>query len=272
MDNYNVVGDVAGQFLTLKALLAKMPQDAELLCLGDPVDRGPRSKEVVEFLMTNGKTVNSNHAHLMVEAWEQSAMPGAHPRYYEKGIWFQNGAIQTMTSYDSDWSTKIQFASYSEMYNTIVTYKEDKLHTIIPREHIQFLKNCPLYIESENFAMTHAPLHEKLTLEQACDLGSGFMDWRSDEASDRSLLWNRYVGNKPNPHLKGKINVFGHNSSDNAKVYTPSFPNGIKLKPDNFHSFDMSDVYAICLDTSSVKVLTGLHLPTMTLYQQEYID
>ena len=271
MNNYNLVGDIAGQFLTLKALLAKMPQDAELISLGDPNDRGPRTKELIEFLMTTGKTINSNHAHLMVEAWEQSAMPGAMFRYYEKGIWFQNGAIQTLTSYDKDWPNKINFQTYQDMYDLVVRYDEDKLHTIIPREHIQFLKNCPMYIETDGFIMTHAPIHEKLTLEQACNLGSGFADVM-DYNSDKSLLWNRYVGNKPNPHLNGKVNIFGHNSSDNVKVYTSSFTNGIKLTPDAFKNFDMSQVYAICLDTSSVRVLTGLHLPSMTLYQQEYID
>ena len=116
----NVVGDVAGNFKTLKALLEKMPSDSELLCLGDPVDRGPRSKSVVEFLMTNGKTINSNHAHMMVEAWEQSAYPEMKPRYYGKDVWFYNGAIQTMGSYDSDWSTKLKFSTYQNGYDTVV--------------------------------------------------------------------------------------------------------------------------------------------------------
>lgn len=271
MNNYNVVGDVAGQFLTLKALLAKMPQDAELLCLGDPIDRGPRSKEVIEFLMTNGKTVNSNHAHLMVEAWEQSAMPGAYPRYYEKGIWFQNGAIATMTSYDDKWVEKIDFQTYRNSFDMLIRYDEPKLCAIIPREHIQFLKNCPMYIETDKFAMTHAPLDSKMSLDEASRLGGGF-DEDHDYISDRSLLWNRYVSNKPNPKLNGKINLFGHNASDEIKAYTPKYPNGIKLTPDEFNSFDKTTIYAICLDTSSAKVLTGLHLPTMTLYKQEYID
>lgn len=272
MNNYNVIGDVAGQYLTLKALIAKMPEDAELLCLGDPVDRGPSSRQVIEFLMHIGKTVNSNHAHLMVEAWEQSAMPGAHPRYYEKGIWFHNGAIQTLTSYDTDWSNKIGFQTYQSGYQTIIHYNEDKLWHIIPKDHIEFLKHCPMYIETDQFVITHAPIFEKSSVMQACNLGTGFNSLKPDNASERSLLWNRSVGHKPNPQLAGRINIFGHNASDNIKVYTPEFANGIKLTPEAFKEFDMSKVYAICLDTSSSKVLTGLHLPTMTLYQQEYID
>ncbi len=271
MNNYNVVGDIAGQYLTLQALLDKMPKDAELLSLGDPNDRGPRSKQVIEFLMTNGKTVNSNHAHLMVEAWEQSAMPGAYPRYYEKGIWLYNGAIQTLTSYEKDWTTLLNFQTHQNMYETVVHYDETHLHRIIPKAHIDFLKNCPLYIETENYAMTHAPLFIKKSLEEACKLGDGFNKC-VDADSEHSLLWNRYVAEKPNPTLNGKINIFGHNSSDEVKVFTPNYQSGIKLSPEKFEAFDMSKAYAICLDTSSAKVLTGLHLPTMRLYQQEYID
>lgn len=271
MNNYNVVGDVAGQYFTLKALLDKMPKDSELICLGDPIDRGPRSKQVVEFLMSNGQTVNSNHAHLMVEAWEQSAMPGAFPRYYEKGIWLYNGAIQTLTSYDIDWVAKLNFQSHQSMYETVLNYDETNLHTIIPKAHIDFLKNCPMYIETDKFAMTHAPLNFQKSLDEASEIGSGFVDG-VDYDSEYSILWNRYVTNKPHPKLNGKINLFGHNASDNVKVYTPRYPAGIKLTEEEFDNFNKSDIYAICLDTSSAKVLTGLHLPTMKLYTQEYID
>lgn len=277
MNNYNVFGDVAGNFLTLKALLAKMPQDAEPLCLGDPVDRGPRSKEVVEFLMTNGKTVNSNHAHLMIEDWKQSAMPGAHNRYYEKGVWFFNGAEQTMNSYDLDWKKKINYDD-SQIRMDIVKYEEFILHTLIPRDHIEFLERCPLYIESENFVMTHAPLHIQLDLKEASNIGNGFAtpNLGHDYNSHYSLLWNRYVGDHPNPTLNGKINIFGHNSSDSAKVYTTQYPQGIKVDNEKLQYLlmlkDTYPIFNICLDTSSGKKLTGLHLPTMILYEQKYID
>lgn len=276
-DNYNAVGDVAGQYLTLKALLDKMPKDAELMCLGDPVDRGPRSKEVVEFLMKNGKTVNSNHAHLMTEAWKHSAMPGAHPRYYQYDIWFYNGAIQTMSSYDPDWMTKMGFQSSQSMYNTVLGFDESKLYPMIPKDHITFLQNCPMYVKSENFAFTHAPVRQNLSLEQASDIGTGFFGINHDYKSDASVLWNRYVPDRVNPKLEGLVNVFGHNSSDKPKLFTTQYPSGIKITSQDqlTELWDMRvdhPVYAICLDTSSAKILTGLHLPTMTLYTQEYID
>lgn len=258
-DNYNVVGDIAGNFLTLKALLAKMPQDAELISLGDPNDRGPRSKEVIEFLMTNGRTVNSNHAHMLVEMWRESGNPGAFAPYYDKSVFFNNGGYDTLTSYSEDWL-------------------KTSLHLIIPKEHIDWLDNCPMCIESTNFFMSHAPLHPRCTIEEACDIGTGFDRFRIDHNSENCLLWNRVVPEKPHFNLNGKINIFGHNASNEVKIFTEEYPHGIKMTPETFEIFKQSQSYkdyppyAICLDTSFGKKLTGLHLPTMTLYEQEYID
>lgn len=265
MDNFNVVGDVAGNFLTLQALLAKMPKDAELICLGDPNDRGPRSKQVIEFLMKNGKTVFSNHAHMMVDAWKQHAMPGAEPNFYMKGLWPQdNGGMATVFSYGAD------------------VHWMGKLDRLIPGQHIKWLEQCPLYIQTDKYLFTHAPLHNNMTIEEGCDLGWGFpSNWNFDPMSDFSVIWNRYVPERPNKNISGRINIFGHNASDEVKVYTTQYNQGIKVRTTQEFQKILNDttyeVYAIALDTSKKdhkgnQKLTGLHIPSMTLYSQEYID
>ncbi len=258
MDNFNVIGDVAGNFKTLKALIEQMPSDAEVLCLGDPNDRGPRSKEVIEHFMKQGKLVNSNHAHMMVEAWKQQAMPGAHPEYYDVGLWPQrNGGMTTVFSYASS-------ADYT-----------GKITDIIPENHIRFLEQCPMFIETENFIMTHAPIHVNKSPEEAADLGTGFTCQFFDEVAENSCIWNRLVPTRMNPKLGGKINIFGHNASNKPKVYTTQFPHGIKVnqvKLNEILANKDEQIYAIALDTSHGDGLTGLHLPTMTLYYQDFID
>lgn len=259
-NNFNVVGDVAGNFKTLQALLAKMPQDAELICLGDPMDRGPRSKEVIEFLMKNGRTLQSNHAHMMTTEWHQHATPGAIPRYYEEGIWYSNGGIQTMHSYTDgeDWNNDIS--------------------RFVPKAHIDFLENCPMHIWSENYLFTHAPCRQNGNVMEMCKLGDGFASrMRYDWYSDNSLLWNRFVPERPNPQLNGSLNIFGHNAAYWPKVFTPKFPNGIMVKDTEELKPHLEDAWALCIDTarknkSGTTRLTGLHVPTMTLYNQEYID
>jgi hypothetical protein len=256
MSNFNVIGDLEGRILTLKALLAQMPP-AELICLGDPNDRGPSTKELIEFLMNNGRTVQSNHAHMMTTEVRERANPHMVPRYYESGIWPErNGGLATMRSY------------------TLEPFAMHELPRIIPESHIKFLEECPMYIETENFIMSHAPCRQKGTLEEMSDIGTGFYQrFGVDNKSEYSLLWNRFVPNRPNPELKGKINLFGHNSSDNVKVFCPLYPHGIKVSTEETWQECLENKpWAIGLDTSAGGKLTGLHLPTMTLYSQEFID
>jgi hypothetical protein len=251
---YNVVGDVGGMALTLKALHGKMPKDAAFLCLGDPNDRGPSSKEAIQYIMDNGLMVQSNHAHMMVEAWKQDAMPNASPKQYADGIWLQNGGVATLTSYGA--------------HKSIDFWKH------IPKNHITYLENLPMYIMTDSFFFSHAPLHSRSTIEQACDIGSGFASIKFDQKSENSLLWNRHIGK--NKYLEGRINVFGHNSSSDVMTYSRSYRSGIKVKSQEHFNELLADkddpVYGICLDTSVGEKLTGLHIPTMTLYEQKFID
>lgn len=268
---YNVLGDLAGQLKTTELLLAKMPKENKTLCLGDPNDRGPDSKGVIDFLMkTNADHVMSNHSHFMTEAWKQSSMPGAHPRYYEKDIWFYNGAIQTLTSYNDKWPEIINFEQVAQY----IAFDEDKLWTLFPKEHIVYLMELPMYIENDKFVFTHAPIHQNLTIQQAIRLGEGFSTYKHDYQSASSVLWNREVPDRPNKHLNGKINIFGHNASDAVKVYSKNYPQSIKCyNNEDFkrETAKIEDVWAICLDTSAAKKLTGLDLNNMELYEQEYI-
>lgn len=270
-----VFGDVAGQYKAMVELLKKVPT-GDFVCLGDPNDRGPDSKSVIEFLMSNGRTVHSNHAHVLTEAWKQSANSGAYPRYYEQDIVFHNGGLQTLTSYDVEWDKKIQFEYLMSRYGEKkVHFKESELHKLIPESHIKFLENCPMYIEHDKYIFTHAPLMQDLTLDQASDLGYGFANWNFDPISDRSLLWNRHQAKRANVHYPDKINIHGHNSSGKVKIFSVQYPKGLKVDNQTFKEYidthGTGDIFTICLDTSKGDKLTGLYLPTMELFEQEYI-
>ena len=249
MNNYNVFGDLAGNKKTLDALLAKMPQDAIPLSLGDMNDRGPSSKDVIEFFRQNGKAVNSNHGHMFVD-WYKGNIDPTHEKFYEPGIFLGNGGRTTTPNY---------FTEEGSIFENPLL-----------KEHIEYLENLPMYIETDKYFFSHAPLPMGRTKEQASNIGTGFYH-KYDSESDYSLLWNRYVPERPHPDLNGKLMVFGHNSSNMVKVFTPKFPFGKKIMPEELDEY-LPEAYAMCIDTSGGKVLTGLHLPTMKLYQQEYID
>lgn len=103
-----VIGDVHGCFESLKALIKQFPHD-NICFVGDLVDRGPSSREVVELVKSKGyDCVMGNHEQFMIE--QQSIW--RHPR---------NGGDKT-----------------------IVSYKE---HQDLFKEHCAWFETLPDYIE-----------------------------------------------------------------------------------------------------------------------------
>ncbi len=98
------IGDVHGAFKTLMALVAKHP-DRRVILLGDLIDRGPRSRDVVEWAMANKiETCAANHDDLAL-AYSAHAKLGYKakcPEYYDRDVWLDNGGIQALDSWDAD--------------------------------------------------------------------------------------------------------------------------------------------------------------------------
>jgi len=60
--NTYIIGDVYGCYYTLKYLIAQLPKDADIIFVGDLVDRGNFSKEVVEFMIERShRAILGNH-------------------------------------------------------------------------------------------------------------------------------------------------------------------------------------------------------------------
>lgn len=206
----NVIGDIAGNYKTLMALIAKMP-DEEVISVGDMVDRGPRSKEVLDWFMSNGRAILGNHEHLMLNACRRTG-------FYGDDVWFWNGGTKTFKCFDG----------------------------IIPEKYLTWIESLPLYIEEDGCLITHAFWDEALSFEDACNMGD---DWTQ---TDFNIIWNRGV---PVRREKYRLQVAGHNSQMGLRWFS-----------------DEAGKFALCLDTSRDKVLTGMHLPTGQIYQQDYID
>ncbi|MCF6206994.1 MAG: metallophosphoesterase [Sulfurovum sp.] len=62
-----IIGDVHGEYDALMRLVAKLPKDAKLIFVGDLVDRGSRSADVVKFVRENAHScVMGNHEEMMI--------------------------------------------------------------------------------------------------------------------------------------------------------------------------------------------------------------
>ena len=112
-----VIGDIHGCYDTFMALLKKLPEGDKICLVGDLIDRGPKSRQVVQYVIDNKiDCVKGNHEVMMVEQ----------PDY-----WPLNGGMETLESYSSDLDglyhmqlDKKLFAEHKEWMETLPTYLE----------------------------------------------------------------------------------------------------------------------------------------------------
>ena len=122
------IGDVHGEAETLRRLVESVPigKDDLLVTLGDYIDRGPDSCEVISYLINYpGKleALKGNHEEMMLIARNtREALP----------IWMANGGGKTLDSYHA--------ASFDD----------------IPEAHWEFLGRCKDYYDGGDFFCVHA--------------------------------------------------------------------------------------------------------------------
>ena len=220
-ESYCVIGDIAGRFDELQLLLDKMPE-GYILAVGDLCDRGPKSREVIEFFIDlesqdKGDSIFGNHEHLMLDHF-------CHLNIYQPNNWIYNGGGKTLESFNHR----------------------------VPEEVVDWISRRPLYkkiqLEDQEVVISHSFVHPDLNLEEAVKIAKKVIPWNHPDF-DRSIIWNREY-----PIRRDYLQIVGHNSQ-------------MKLRQFN----DDKGLYAINLDDSANKKLTGLHLPSMEVFQQEYL-
>jgi len=167
------IGDIHGCYDRLKALMEKIPIDCSrdaLVFIGDYIDRGPHSVEVVDYLIQLKNRfpevifLKGNHEDML-----DKFINGA-----DRSTYLLNGGQQTLDSY---LTKPVQSESFP-----------------IPHDHMEFFKSLRLFYETEEFIFVHAGLRPRVPLE-------------SQNTED--LLWirDKFVSTKYN---FGKRVIFGH--------------------------------------------------------------
>ena len=189
-----IFSDCHGTFKTLMALLAKVHAvypDARPYSLGDNVDRGPRSREVVEWLMKNNiQTCAGNHEDLAL-AYSEHAKLGYKAkcaRFYERNVWRYNGGDGTLKEWGSH---------------------------ALPKNVLDWMVNLPPY-----FIIDQESGGRKLLLSHT---GYGL---DADKGNWMAALWGRhgydlfdFVHDKDGePIDDGYFRVFGHSRCESAIV------------------------------------------------------
>lgn len=182
--SYNIIGDIAGQYKALLALIEKMPRNGKLILLGNLIDRGPQSKEVVKHARNNDVIVlKGNHEDMMCDFVLKK--PGEQHNY-ESGIWFGNGGISTVRSYFPDVASGLIEAQ------TIKNVLHDDALWMLQLPH-----TMKIYTPGEMVLLSHAPYKDKLKIKE--------MDF----------IWNRLDAE----YIEDTFQIHGHNSGNSVRWY-----------------------------------------------------
>jgi serine/threonine protein phosphatase 1 len=241
--NVTVIGDVHGCYKTLKALVEMIPEEhKETICFaGDLIDRGPGSMEVVQFVMDNGyDCVQGNHEQMMVD-WS-----GRHSDV----LWLGNGG-------------DICLDSYRHAIDPEKPWLKPDVNKELFEEHRKWMASLPVYIEYPNckpkedrhLVVSHSVCHNYWKAIKAKD------PHRKEQAMQQ-IPWNRNFSSLKDA---GFYNVIGHTPDEENPVIKKIYAN--------------IDTGAFCgyggwkrFKEGGLGYLTALHVPTMTVYQQECID
>jgi serine/threonine protein phosphatase 1 len=185
-----VIGDIHGCLDELIYLLEALPLEApdRLIFLGDYIDRGPNSKEVISYLIHRQQTrsedmvfLKGNHEDMFLS---YLGLPG---KYGD--MFLYNGGRATLASYGV----------------SLGHDNPQEILPLIPKTHIKFFQGLKKYYLTKPFLCVHAGIHPNKPLNQQLEEE---MLWIRDE-----FILNRH----PLPHTV----LFGHTPQERVLFHLP---------------------------------------------------
>ncbi|WP_300033155.1 metallophosphoesterase family protein [uncultured Roseobacter sp.] len=159
------IGDIHGQFEDLQRVLALIEadggKDAEIVFVGDYVDRGPDSKAVVQLLLD---------AQTQGRPWRM--IKGNHDRYLTRFLDFRI-VHDPATRPDLFWlnprlggdKTLASYGVQAEDGGPLVEIQQEAI-AAVPQAHRDFLNNLPLTHAQGDLLFVHAGIRPKVPLER----------------------------------------------------------------------------------------------------------
>ncbi len=177
-----VISDIHGCATELKLLLNKLPLDKKSLIvfLGDYIDRGPNSKEVVDTILDLQKMYNvvplmGNHEKMLLDFL-------ADPTSAEAGVFIYNGGGATLASYRQDDTDKY----------------------VIPKEHLIFYSSLRKFYKTENYFFVHAGVPDR-SIDTISDDDVDVLLWIREDFFDSDYKWEKMI-------------VHGHTPSNEVEI------------------------------------------------------
>lgn len=196
------IGDIHGQLGMLDDALALIERDggsdAQIIFLGDYVDRGPDSRGVIDTLIAglakgrNWTPIKGNHDRMF--QWFLEDVPRHDPHLLVGLHYFHDriGGVQTM-------------ASYGVTFDDQTRLKDLHAHakSVVPQSHVDFLNALALTCETDDLLFVHAGIRPDVPLA---------------DQTEEDLVWIRQeFHTHAGPHPK--LVVHGHTPVPQATHY-----------------------------------------------------
>ncbi|MFT3785878.1 MAG: metallophosphoesterase [Tepidisphaeraceae bacterium] len=210
-----VIGDIHGMYGPLNAMLdalSALDADARFYFVGDYVNRGPQSREVLELLTSlpegRAKFCRGNHDDVLDLILHDQWLGGENDAFEPLAacVWFlKHGLADTVASYDVD-DDELDYHRYHPSEELLKL-----IRTAIPAEHKRFIRGLPICIDEPDAFVAHAfwPPEETIDVLHVADR-------LEDAAMRHRVVWERYkasqiVAKKP----WRRPAFFGHTPTQN---------------------------------------------------------
>jgi serine/threonine protein phosphatase 1 len=145
MERIFAIGDIHGcldKLISLMGIIDLDPQRDTLVFIGDYIDRGPQSKEVVDYLID----LAGQQSRVIFLKGNHEQMLELYLSGSDRLSFLANGGYATLSSYSKDISS-VEFSP-------------------IPSAHLDFFNNLRLCYETEQHIFVHAGLKSNVPLEK----------------------------------------------------------------------------------------------------------
>jgi serine/threonine protein phosphatase 1 len=143
MESIYAIGDIHGCLERLKALLSKIDDDPardQLVFLGDYIDRGPSSFEVVDYLIQ----LEKERSGVVFLKGNHEEMFGQYLSGADRTLFLMNGGQATVESY--------------------MKHRSGRDGELVPPAHRRFLDSLRLYYQTDSYIFVHAGLREDVPI------------------------------------------------------------------------------------------------------------
>ena len=233
MPNHYVIGDIHGEYQKLLDLVEKLPKEAKLIFVGDLIDRGLQSREVVAYLRENKyQVIRGNHEQFMIE--DGQALIDkllVDEEITMSNVWVFAGGIETLLSY-----------GLLEKQEDVYQFVKNLEGILQLQEDIEWMKTLPLYIELEN---SHNP--ELPIVISHASIGDF---WDLEESNYKHFEFY-IMTNRKRPSADAPIfNIYGHTNVSSVVIGQ----NFVSLDTGCGRSDGSGKLSAYCVETQEVVV------------------